>query len=184
MPGPMMLRAPFSTAVLFCSVAVLAACGDAAKPPQTPADAPKAAVMAPNRLPKEAPTSPNTSAVLISAEITKACSIKEPDAYFAFDSANLRADDVQALAQVASCFTSGPMKGRTLRVVGHTDPRGGPEYNMSLGQSRADAVTTYTVGKGLDKAKAQSSTRGEMDAAGTDEPSWAKDRRVDLLVAP
>ena len=55
---------------------------------------------------------------------------------------------------------------------------------MTLGQSRADAVTTYTVGKGLDKAKAQSSTRGEMDAAGTDEPSWAKDRRVDLLVAP
>jgi peptidoglycan-associated lipoprotein len=53
---------------------------------------------------------------------------------------------------------------------------------MTLGQSRADAVAKYVVGKGMDKAKALSSTRGEMDAAGTDEPSWAKDRRVDLLI--
>jgi peptidoglycan-associated lipoprotein len=174
-----------SMAALLASVA---GCGDTPKPPpQTPADAPKTETpTAPvaNRLPKDAPTSPNASAVRIAPEIAKACGITEPDAYFAFDSANLRNDDVKALALVATCFTSGPMKGKTLRVVGHTDPRGASEYNMSLGQSRADAVTAYTVSKGLDKSKAQSSTRGEMDAVGTDEPTWAKDRRVDLLLAP
>lgn len=181
------LRLLSSTAAALFAVTILVGCGDDAKPPQTPADAPKtpaATTPVANRLPKDAPTSPNASAVRISPEIAKACGIKDPDAFFAFDSANLRADDVQALAQVATCFSSGPMKGKTLRVVGHTDPRGGPEYNMSLGQSRADAVTAYTVGKGLDKGKAQSSTRGEMDAVGSDEPTWAKDRRVDLLVAP
>jgi peptidoglycan-associated lipoprotein len=164
-------------------------CGD---DPKAPAKSPTASgktaptgqTASNERLPKEPPASPSTSAIHISPEITQACGIKEPDAYFAFDSANLRPDDERVLGQVSTCFQSGPLKGKTLGIVGHTDPRGGPDYNMTLGQSRADAVTSYIVGKGLAKSKAQSSTRGEMDAVGTDEPSWAKDRRVDLLVAP
>ena len=71
---------------------------------------------------------------------SKACGISEPDAYFAFDSANVRPDDARVLDQVATCFSSGPLKGRTLKLVGHADPRGGSDYNMTLGQSRADAV--------------------------------------------
>lgn len=168
-------------ALVIASSATIAACGGDAKPPQTASSvAPPAAST--SRLPSAPPASPNTSAVRISPEIAKACGIVDPDAYFAFDSANLRAEDVQALAQVASCFSAGPLRGKTLRVVGHTDPRGGDDYNMTLGQNRADAVSSYVVSKGLDKAKAQASTRGEMDAAGTDEPTWAKDRRVDLLI--
>lgn len=143
-----------------------------------PKEAPK------TRLPTEAPSSPSASAVRISDEIVAACGIKAPDAYFAFDSADLRKADVSALDQVATCFTTGPLKGRTLRIVGHADPRGSAEYNMALGQSRADAVAGYVVDRGVPKARAQSSTRGAMDATGTDEPSWARDRRVDVLLAP
>jgi peptidoglycan-associated lipoprotein len=53
---------------------------------------------------------------------------------------------------------------------------------MTLGQSRADAVAVYMVGKGMDRDKAKSSSRGADDATGTDEPSWARDRRVDMLL--
>ena len=144
--------------------------------PPKPAERPK--------LPTEAPNSPTASAVRISPEIIKTCGINDTDAHFAFDSADLRPGEQRGLDAVAACFTAGPLKGRTLRIVGHADPRGSAEYNVVLGQSRADAVSAYIVGKGLDRAKAQSSSRGEMDAAGTDEPSWAQDRRVDLLLAP
>jgi len=174
--------------VLLTSAALAMGCGPDAKPPakaQTggPKETTTTSSAAPtSALPKEAPTSPNVSAVRISPDIAKACNISEPEAYFAFDSASLQ--ESKTMDQVAACFAKGPLAGKTLKIVGHTDPRGSSEYNMTLGQSRADAVAKYVVGKGMDKAKALSSTRGEMDAAGTDEPSWAKDRRVDLLIGP
>ena len=87
------------------------------------------------------------------------------------------------LDQVATCFSSGPLKGRQLKLVGHADPRGSSDYNMTLGQSRADSVAGYVVGKGLDKSKTESTSRGAMDATGDNEPTWAKDRRVDVLLA-
>ncbi|MGA2448393.1 MAG: OmpA family protein [Polyangiaceae bacterium] len=164
--------------------AVLIGCGGeqpAAKTPVAVAPPPPPAPQP--RLPVEAPSSPTVSAVHISEEITRTCGIAEPDAFFAFDSANVRPDDKRVLEQVVTCFSTGPLKGRTLRLVGHADPRGGSDYNMTLGQSRADAVAHYIVERGLDKSKAESSSRGAMDAVGSDEPSWAHDRRVDLLLA-
>jgi len=141
-----------------------------------------ASTSTPNRLPPQPPNSPTASAVRISEEIVKACGISEPDAYFAFDSANLRPEDTQVLGQVVTCFTGGPLKGRSMKLVGHADPRGGSDYNMTLGQSRADAVAKYVTDKGMDKAKTESSSRGAMDATGGDEPSWARDRRVDMML--
>lgn len=178
----------FSAIVVTIGASSLVACGgDKGQfpSPKTPETVTSAAPDAPkNKLPAEPPASPNSSAVRISDEIVRLCGIKAPDAYFAFDSANLRKDDVGALDQVATCFNTGPLKGRKLRILGHTDPRGSSEYNMTLGQSRADSVAGYVTGKGLDKGHVESSSRGAMDAEGGDEPTWAKDRRVDLLLAP
>jgi peptidoglycan-associated lipoprotein len=86
------------------------------------------------------------------------------------------------LQTIVTCFTSGPLAGRTLKLVGHADPRGGSDYNITLGQSRADSVASYMNGKGMPKAKTESTSRGAMDAAGTDEPTWARDRRVDMML--
>lgn len=164
-------------------LAFVAGCGD--KPPAKsatdvkPADASTGPT---SRLPDKAPDSPTASAVHISDEILEACGIGKPDAYFAFDSANVRPDDARVLDQIATCFSSGKLKGRMLKLVGHADPRGGSDYNVTLGQSRADAVAGYITSKGLDKAKAESTSRGAMDATGTDEPTWARDRRVDVLL--
>lgn len=162
------------------------ACGGDQPPPKTGANAknatPGPAATPTNRLPAQPPDSPTASAVRISDEIVKACGINEPDAYFAFDSAHLRPDDAHVLDQVATCFTTGPLTGRQLKFVGHADPRGGSDYNMTLGQSRADAVVAYVLGKGMSKSKTESTTRGAMDATGSDDPSWARDCRVDLML--
>ena len=78
---------------------------------------------------------------------------------------------------------TGPLKGRKMQFLGHADPRGGSDYNMTLGQSRADSVKQYVNDHGMDASRTDSSSRGAMDATGTDEPSWARDRRVDILLA-
>ena len=51
-----------------------------------------------------------------------------------------------------------------------------------LGNSRADAVGGFLRSKGMDKAKMDTTSRGELDATGTDEAGWARDRRVDLML--
>lgn len=175
------LSAPFTAAAVALAAATLFACADN-PPPKTAESAPPPAAPPPSRLPEKAPDSPTSSAVRISDEIVKACGINEPDAYFAFDSTNVRPDDSKVLQQVVVCFTTGPLKGRTLKLVGHADPRGDSDYNMTLGQSRADAVAGYMRSKGMDKGKTESTSRGAMDATGADDPSWARDRRVDLML--
>jgi len=159
-------------------------CGGDKPPPKVPEGASATPVTTSSnpRLPDKAPDSPTASAVRISDEIVKACGISAPDAYFAFDSDHVRQDDARVLEQVATCFSTGPLKGRGLKLVGHADPRGGSDYNVTLGQKRADSVAQYIIGKGLDKAKAESTSRGAMDATGTDDPTWARDRRVDVML--
>jgi peptidoglycan-associated lipoprotein len=133
-----------------------------------------------------APSPPNTrtaSNVSISPEILRACNIPDSDAYFAFDSAQLTTFDRAPLDELAACFTHGPMAGRTLRLVGHADPRGAAEYNTALGQSRADAVAGYLGQKGLGRGQTTTTSRGAMDAVGRDETGWAHDRRVDVFLA-
>ena len=125
---------------------------------------------------------PNQSQINISDEIKKACGISDADAYFAFDSANIRAQDHKVLGQLADCFSKGPLKGREMRLVGHADPRGEPEYNIVLGGRRADNVKGFIVQKGLSADQVATTSRGEMDATGTDDASYARDRRVDVTL--
>ena len=84
------------------------------------------------------------------------------------------------LDQVARCVTTGPLKGRTLRLTGRADPRGEQEYNMTLGSSRADAVARYLRALGVTSNQLTETSRGKLDATGTDEASWQLDRRVDI----
>ncbi len=126
--------------------------------------------------------SANQSVVQISDEILAACSIGRGDAYFATDSYTLQSNDVPVLDKVAACFTTGALKGRGVRLVGHADPRGPSEYNTILGQNRADSVSTYLRRKGVPSAQAEATSRGAMDATGTNEPTWAQDRRVDVML--
>lgn len=59
----------------------------------------------------------------------------------------------------------------------------GEEEENGLGGQRADSVKQYVLDKGLDSQRVSTSSRGEMEARGTDESSWAADRRVDVRLA-
>ncbi len=54
---------------------------------------------------------------------------------------------------------------------------------MVLGGRRADNVKNFLVSVGLPNPQVMTTSRGEMDATGTDEAGWAKDRRVDVVLA-
>jgi peptidoglycan-associated lipoprotein len=148
-------------------------------PPPAPAPAPAPAPVANNPKPDDDPSKGNIN---ISDEIRKACGISDAEAFFAYDSANVRPQDKAVLAKLATCFTTGPLKGREMRLVGHADNRGDDDYNMILGQKRADNVKGAIVAAGMTAAKALTTSRGELDATGADEASWAKDRRVDIVL--
>ncbi len=161
-------------------------CGSDPPPPANtaadvapPAPPPAAPVTASNPKPDDDPSKGNIN---ISDEIKKACGISDAEAYFAYDSANIREQDKAVLNKLAVCFTTGPLKGREMRLVGHADSRGEEDYNMILGQKRADNVKSAVVNAGMTAAKTLTTSRGELDATGSDEASWAKDRRVDIVL--
>ncbi len=163
------------------SLIVLAACGSDPKPvAQAPTAPPPAATTPPP--PEKAGDVPTRSNINISEDIRKACGITDADAYFAYDSANVRPQDQAILQKLATCFSTGALKGRTMRLVGHADPRGDEEYNMVLGGRRAGNVKGAIVNAGLSSSKIATTSRGEMDATGTDEAGWEKDRRVDVML--
>ena len=176
----------YALAAWLVSLPLALGCGSDPKPPPEPppgpglAPPPPVAKSSSNPKPED---DPNKSQINISDEIRKKCGISETDAHFAYDSANVRPDDKRVLAQLAKCFKDGPLAGRHMRLVGHADPRGEDEYNMLLGQRRADNVKTAVAGEGLGQEQMETTSRGEMDASGTDEGTWARDRRVDIVLA-
>jgi peptidoglycan-associated lipoprotein len=121
--------------------------------------------------------------IAISNDIRSACGITDKDAHFAYDSSKIQEEDVASLDAVAACFTSGALQGRAMRLVGHADPRGPDEYNMVLGQNRADSVQRYLSQRGLEPGQVATTSRGAMDAKGEDEGGWAHDRRVDVMLS-
>jgi peptidoglycan-associated lipoprotein len=127
-----------------------------------------------------------TKGLSVSDLIAQACGIKPQGPgrsvtpSFEFDSAALADADRQLLAEIAKCLTEGALKGHAVALVGRADARGEPEYNMTLGESRADAVQRYLIDLGVGKDKTRATSRGELDATGTNEEGWAQDRRVDI----
>jgi peptidoglycan-associated lipoprotein len=119
----------------------------------------------------------------LSREIRAACDLGETEAYFGYDSSRIKPEDERAFQKVVDCFLNGPLAGRNIKLVGHTDPRGSHEYNLGLGEHRADAVARELVKRKLARARIMTSSRGEMEATGTDTGSWAHDRRVDVWLA-
>ena len=172
---------------MFVRYAVLivacAACGGSSAAAPSAASPAGASGANPAQSAPETPAQASTSGgVQIAPEILTACGIPGDQAFFRFDSSRLEKRDIKPLNDVAVCFTSGALKGRAIKLVGHADPRGSAGYNMTLGQARADSVQKYLVDKGMTESNVTSTSRGAMDATGTDESGWAHDRRVDVML--
>ena len=160
-----------ATALLACS---------RTPPPAAPAPVSTAPEPSPASLDEK---SPSRAVITVSEDIRRACGMTDAEAHFAFDSAIVRNVDHPTLDKLVRCFSSGPLANRQMRLVGHADPRGSDEYNMVLANSRADGVKIFLLNRGLRGQQMATTSRGEMDAKGTNEATWAEDRRVDIFLA-
>lgn len=98
--------------------------------------------------------------------------------YFAFDEEGISDSAKSTLEADAECIQQGA--GRSVLVIGHTDPRGTEEYNIALSERRARSVADFLARLGIDPAKLRVLPKGETTAIGTDEFSWSRDRRVEF----
>lgn len=125
--------------------------------------------------------------IAMSGDLATMCNIKAAAArtnpaapQFDYDKDELTTDDRAALDQLASCLTTGPLKGKAVALIGRADPRGTEEYNLGLGSRRAASVSQYLARLGVGDPQLAVTTRGALEAVGTDEAGWKQDRRVDI----
>ena len=130
---------------------------------------------------RDAMYSKKGDSIRVDAETLKACG-NLPESHFAFDSATLNGSSSEKLDSLAWCFREGALHARSLSLIGHTDPRGGPEYNKELGRERAESVAKYLAAKGVKRSRISVASVGEAGATGQDEAAWAADRVVDVKV--
>jgi len=103
--------------------------------------------------------------------------------YFEFDSFVVR-DEFRPVVEAHAKYLAAN-KGARLTIQGHADERGSREYNIALGQRRADAVKRMMTLQGAQDSQIETVSFGEEKPrnAGHDEAAWAENRRADLIYA-
>jgi peptidoglycan-associated lipoprotein len=101
--------------------------------------------------------------------------------YFDFDSSEIKGDGTDIVAAHAKYLANNPTA--RIRLEGHTDDRGSREYNIGLGERRAQSVRRALLLQGASEAQLSTVSYGaERPAvAGHDEAAWAKNRRVEFI---
>lgn len=100
--------------------------------------------------------------------------------YFEFDKYNLSTRSIQALKGVIELMKEND--SIEITIAGHADERGTREYNLALGQRRAESVADYMVLKGISRSRLTIKSYGEEMPMmqGSNERSWARNRRAEI----
>lgn len=103
--------------------------------------------------------------------------------YFDFDSSEIRPEYAAAIATHARRLAANPTL--TVRLEGHTDERGSREYNVALGERRAQSVRRALLLQGAGESQVATLSYGEERPAvdGSSEDAWAQNRRVEIIDA-
>jgi peptidoglycan-associated lipoprotein len=185
------MRAMKTTTLAFVLAVAAFGCSSKSKPKTTTVEPPTTAAPAQvNKPPPNVTQDQQVSPTLaVSGDIIAACGIKVAapqtgSPKFDYDKDELTAEDRAVLDQIATCLNTGALKGRTVDLIGRADPRGTEEYNLGLGSRRAGTVSSYLGRLGVAQPQMAVTTRGALDATGTDEATYAADRRVDIQLQP
>ena len=156
-------------------------------PPVVTATAPEPTVPVPSPE-TDFPSPPSETREVLSEDINEANQVARErgwirDAFFAFDASTLDDDAQEALQQSASWLRSHPEF--RIRIEGHCDERGTEQYNLALGDRRADTAASYLATLGVDRSRIQTVSYGEERPfeQGSDEAAWAQNRRAHLVLA-
>jgi peptidoglycan-associated lipoprotein len=166
--------------------ALLGACSSTPIAPQAPvAKAPAMApVAAAAPMPMAAapqPASREVKTVTVPAYLDPKSDIANArSVYFDFDAAAVKPEFETTIERNARFLATH--SGVAIRIEGNTDERGGAEYNLALGQKRAEAVRRQLALLGVKETQMEAVSWGEgkPKAAGHDESAWAQNRRADL----
>ena len=181
----------------FCGVLCILVAGCSSTPPkQTPVAVEDRTLTKPP--PKVDPVKPPSTVVdtapVVGAKVDPANSLpgdadlKNPNSilskrliYFDFDS-NLVKEEFRPLVAAHAKYVSGNGKAKMI-IQGHTDERGSREYNLALGQRRADAVKQMISVLGADGARVETVSFGEEKPAvdGSTEAAYAQNRRAVIV---
>jgi len=104
--------------------------------------------------------------------------------YFDFNKYDIRPDQRPTLQANADKLKTEPLSKFRLVIEGHCDERNTNEYNMALGDRRANAVKQYLIGLGVPAARLRTISYGEERPAdpGHNEEAWAKNRRCEFVL--
>ncbi|HEU4463969.1 MAG TPA: peptidoglycan-associated lipoprotein Pal [Gemmatimonadota bacterium] len=102
--------------------------------------------------------------------------------FFDFDRSDLREDARQTLQVKAEALRQFP--DVRIRIEGHADERGTVEYNLALGERRADAARAYLIDLGIDSDRMTTISYGEERPAveGQNESAWSQNRRDEFVI--
>jgi peptidoglycan-associated lipoprotein len=152
-------------------------------PPAAAADKPQASTTAPagtaGATAEVSPSAPGTGGQAIGPG-TMAVEPLQRVVYFDYDSFALRAEAQPMVERRARALLNQPQA--RLLLEGHADERGGSEYNLALGQKRAEAVLRALVVVGVPEARLEATSFGSTRPAveGRDENAWSQNRRVEI----
>lgn len=108
--------------------------------------------------------------------------VKLESIYFEYDQAVIREDQKEIMLKNSQWLKDNPQA--RIKIEGNCDERGTAEYNLALGQRRADAAKDFLEGLGINVKRMQTISYGferPLDP-GHDEAAWAKNRRVDFVL--
>ncbi|MFW7379246.1 MAG: OmpA family protein [Oligoflexus sp.] len=100
--------------------------------------------------------------------------------YFGFDEATLTPEGMERLSALADHMKANPQL--QVRIEGHCDERGSPEYNLALGQRRAESVRAFLKTHSIPQGNVLAVSFGEEKpaSAGEGEENWAQNRRAEF----
>ena len=100
--------------------------------------------------------------------------------YFDYDKSNLTAKSIQALKGVSDLMKRN--QKISISIEGHADERGTREYNLALGQRRAESVASYLIANGVSRNRLITKSYGEERplSLGSNDTAWSKNRRVEI----
>ena len=159
------------------AIAVLAGCASQSTPESSPAPAPAPTASA------STSSARSTSNTNVTATPTRT-SYAMPAArsvYYEFDKAEIKTEGVKTIEANAQYLRAHPEV--KVKVEGNADERGSREYNLALGQRRADAVMKRMTILGIpaDRIETVSFGKEKPKATGHDESAWSENRRSDIV---
>ena len=161
-----------TTTLFITSLLILAACKKQAPPVALEVDEPPPQMMV------DANALTNTTASAMAAMRDHFSRV-----HFETDDSSLDEQGKKALAANVVIMQKHP--AIMVEVQGHADERGTTDYNLALGNRRAESVKTYMVAQGLSPDRISVLTYGEESplVAGSDEPAWSQNRRAEFRIS-